>query len=211
MQNIIMRIIEFKVVFSVHADKIQYLFPAIRKDSPMNVLAALVLGLLIGWLIEWIIDWFYWRARIQASIDENSRLEKENAHLRGNALLEEENAILMREHKKLDEENSSLKEHITQLEDELNQIKASALIAGLLNKDGTHNFQAVKGIGPAFEKRLNEAGIHTFEQLSQLTPQDMEKILGTLYKRFFSKKNTILTQAQEFAKHIATSQGKRKA
>jgi predicted flap endonuclease-1-like 5' DNA nuclease len=144
-------------------------------------------------------------------VDDVSRLEKENARLQGNARLEEENTTLMREHKKLDEENSTLKECIADLEAEISQIKAAAIIGHLLNKDGTHNIEAIKGIGPAFAKRLNEAGILTFEQLAQLTPQDMEKILGTLYKRFFSKENTILAQAQEFAKHIAASQGKRKA
>ena len=178
----------------------------------MNVLAALVLGLLIGWLIEWIIDWFYWRARMRPLAEENSHLKNEIDRLKANAHLDEENTTLMREHKKLDEENASLKARLTELETELSQIKASAIIGHLLNKDGTHNFEAIKGIGPAFAKRLNEAGIRTFEQLSQLTPQDMEKILGTLYKRFFSKKeNTILAQAAEFAKHIATAQGKRKA
>ena len=177
----------------------------------MNVLAALVLGLLIGWLIEWIIDWFYWRARMRPLVEENSRLEKEHAHLKENAQPEEANTTLMREHKELDEENSSLKERLAELEAEINRIKVSASIGHLLNKDGTHNFQAIKGIGPAFSKRLNEAGIHTYEQLAQLTPQDMEKILGTLYKRFFSKNNKILTQAKESAKQIAASQGKQKA
>jgi predicted flap endonuclease-1-like 5' DNA nuclease len=178
----------------------------------MNVLATLVLGLLIGWLIEWIIDWFYWRARMRPLADEISRLEKENAHLQENAHLEEENTTLMREHKKLDEENSSLKERLLDVEAEINQIKAAALIGHLLNKDGTHNLEAIKGIGPAFAKRLNAAGIRTFEQLGQLTSEDMEKILGTLYKRFFAKKgDTILAQANEFAKHIAAAQGKRKA
>jgi len=162
----------------------------------MNILAALVLGLLVGWLVEWIIDWFYWRARIQAAImQENPDSEK----------LKKENA-------RLEEENADLKERIAKLEDEINQIKTSALIGHLLNKDGSHNFQSIKGIGPAFSKRLNEAGIVTFEQLAQLTPQDMERILGTLYKRFFSKNNKVLSQAKEYAKHIAAaSQGKRKA
>jgi len=177
----------------------------------MNVLAALVLGLLIGWLIEWFIDWFYWRARMHPLVEENSRLEKENAHLKENAQQEEENITLIQEHKKLNEENSTLKERLAELEAEISRIKVSALIGHLLNKDGAHNLQAIKGIGPAFAKRLNDSGIKTFEQLAQQTPQDMERILGTLYKRFFSKKNTILTQAKEFTKHIVASQGKQKA
>jgi predicted flap endonuclease-1-like 5' DNA nuclease len=208
MLNMIAQIIGIKVVFSIHADKIQYPLPVTRKDSPMNVLAALVLGILLGWFAEWIIDWFYWRGRMSPLVEENSRLAKENVYLKENIQLDEENTTLMREHKKLDEENIDLKARLSELEAEINQIKASALIGHLLNKDGTHNFQAIKGIGPAFSKRLNEAGVSTYEQLAQLTPQDMEKILGTLYKRFFSKKNTILTQAQEFAKHITISQGK---
>jgi predicted flap endonuclease-1-like 5' DNA nuclease len=208
MLNMIAQIIGIKVVFSIHADKIRYPLPVTRKDSLMNVLAALILGILIGWLIEWIIDWFYWRSRMQAAIEEKpsqERLEKVNS------ILEEENTILMREHKNLDEENSRLKERITELEVEINQIKTSAMIGHLLNKDGTHNLQAIKGIGPAFAKRLNESGIHTFEELGELTAQDMERILGTLYKRFFAKKNNILPQAKEFTKLIAASQGKRKA
>ena len=177
----------------------------------MNVLAALVLGLLIGWLIEWIIDWFYWRAHMRPLAEENSRLAQENIRLKANAQLDEENTTLMREHKKLDEENSSLKARLTELEAELNQIKASALIGHLLNKDGTHNLEAIKGIGPAFAKRLHEAGSNTFDQLGQLTTQDMERILGTLYKRFFAKKNNIIPQAKDFAKLINTAQGKQKA
>ena len=176
----------------------------------MNVPAALVLGLLVGWLAEWIIDWFYWRGRIHSLAEENLRLEKAHTHLKENAALEEENTTLMRGYQKLDEENSGLKERIESLEAEISQIKATAIVGHLLNKDGSHNFQAVKGIGPAFAKRLNEAGVRTYAQLAQLTPQDMERILGTLYKRFFSKKNTIIAQAQEFARHIAASQGKPK-
>ncbi len=173
----------------------------------MNIIAIFVLGLLIGWVVEWVIDWFYWRGRIHTLTEENARLQKEQ---QGSD--DEEKTTLIRERKKLDEENSDLKIRLAELEDEINRIKAAALIGHLLNKDGTHNFQAVKGIGPTFAKRLNEAGIKTFEQLAQQTPEDMERILGTLYKRFFAKKgNAILDQAAGFAKNIAAAQGKRKA
>ena len=135
----------------------------------MNLLAALVLGLLIGWVIEWVIDWLYWRGRII-------------------------NAAL---------ENASLKERITTLEEENRKrplsIGPKAKSTLLTDKDGNDNFQAIKGIGPAFSKRLHDAGIHTFEQLSQLTPEQMEEILGPLFKRFFAKENSILAHARELA------------
>jgi len=96
-------------------------------------------------------------------------------------------------------EKDKLKERIASLEEEL-QMKGKARKATpRRDRVGKDNFQAIYGIGPAFSKRLNDAGIHTFEQLSKLTRRELEEILGTLFKRFFSRENTILAQAKEFA------------
>ena len=100
-------------------------------------------------------------------------------------------------------ENVNLKERITSLEAPGGQKLESAKGIPLTDAEGNHNFQAIKGIGPVFAKRLNEAGVHTFEQLSQLTPKEMEAVLGELYKRFFSKQNSIIVQAKEFARQKA--------
>ncbi len=96
-------------------------------------------------------------------------------------------------------ENTSLKERITALEASRDQRRVSAKGVSLIDKDGNDNFQAIKGIGPIFAKRLKEAGIQTFEELSRLSSKDLEGILGKLYKRFFSKEESILAQAKEFA------------
>ena len=96
-------------------------------------------------------------------------------------------------------ENTSLKDRITALETKKNRRVLSSKNVPLRNKDGSDNFQAIKGIGPVFAKRLKDAGVTTFEQLSKLKSRQMEEILGTLYKRFFSKQETILAQAKEFA------------
>ncbi len=100
-------------------------------------------------------------------------------------------------------ENTTLRERITSLEAERDARPLSAPNPLLTDKDGHDNFQAIKGIGPVFSQRLHEAGITTFEELSQLTPREMEEILGTLFKRFFSKENRILAQAKEFAQQRA--------
>lgn len=97
-------------------------------------------------------------------------------------------------------ENTSLRERISSLESAKNQRRLSAKGISLTDKDGNDNFQAIKGIGPVFAKRLKEAGIQTFEQLSQLPSKDLEGILGNLYKRFFSKEESIRAQAKEFAR-----------
>ena len=102
-------------------------------------------------------------------------------------------------------ENLQLKERIASLELEkaaLQKAKSRKSVP-VRDRAGSDNLQAIKGIGPAFAKRLNEAGVHTFEQLSKLSPRDLEAILGTLFKRFFSEKNTIQAQAKEFAQEKA--------
>jgi predicted flap endonuclease-1-like 5' DNA nuclease len=100
-------------------------------------------------------------------------------------------------------ENTNLRERIIALEAKKNQRILSAKNIPLIDKDGNDNFQAIKGIGPVFAKRLKESGVTTFEQLSKLKSKQMEEVLGTLYKRFFSKQETILAQAKEFAKQRA--------
>jgi predicted flap endonuclease-1-like 5' DNA nuclease len=100
-------------------------------------------------------------------------------------------------------ENTALKECITSLEAMKNQRLLSPKNVPLTDVDGNDNFQAIKGIGPVFAKRLKESGVTTFDQLSKLKSKQLEEILGTLYKRFFSKQETILAQAKEFAKQKA--------
>ena len=100
-------------------------------------------------------------------------------------------------------ENTSLKERITSLEARKAPRLLSPKNLPLTNADGTDNFQAIKGIGPVFAKRLKDSGVTTFDQLSKLKSKQLEEILGTLYKRFFSKQETILAQAREFARQRA--------
>jgi predicted flap endonuclease-1-like 5' DNA nuclease len=100
-------------------------------------------------------------------------------------------------------ENTNLKALITSLEAEKNKKSPSAETTPITDEAGKDNLQAIKGIGPVFSKRLNEAGIYTFEQLSQLTSKELEEILGQLFKRFFSKEETIIAQAKEFAQQKA--------
>lgn len=38
------------------------------------------------------------------------------------------------------------------------------------------DLKQIKGIGPALEQQLNALGIHTFQQIASLSPEDIEKI-----------------------------------
>ena len=138
----------------------------------MGVIASIVLGLLIGWLVEWVIDWFYWRGRIRPIAEENARLARDNA---------------------------DLKERLASIEAKVSRKSQLAKTRPTGDRAGKDNLQAIRGVGPVISKRLNEAGVYTFEELSRLTPDELQEIMGALSKRFFPKQESILTQAKEFA------------
>lgn len=142
----------------------------------MSVLASIVLGLLIGWCIEWAIDWFYWRGQMRPVAKENARLAQDNA---------------------------DLKERIASLETKVGRKSQLAKTRPTSDRAGKDNLQAIKGVGPVISKRLNEAGIYTFEELSQLNANELEEIMGPLAKRFFPKQERILTQAKDLAEQKA--------
>jgi len=56
----------------------------------------------------------------------------------------------------------------------------------------------IKGIGPVIARRLNQAGIYTYEELAGLTQDEFEEALGNLLERFINEKS-ILRQARELA------------
>ena len=62
----------------------------------------------------------------------------------------------------------------------------------------TDDLKKIKGIGPVIAKRLNEAGIYTFEQLADLTLDEFEEALGDLLQRFINER-AILRHARELA------------
>ena len=138
----------------------------------MNILLALVLGLLIGWLVEWVIDWVYWRSRMRAAAEDNAKLAQENADLKG---------------------------RISALETKANRKSQLSKTKPVRDKAGMDNLQAIRGVGPVIAKRLNEAGIYTFEEMAQLTPEELEEILGALIKKFFPGEGKMIAQAKEFA------------
>ena len=60
------------------------------------------------------------------------------------------------------------------------------------------DLKLIKGIGPVIERKLNEAGISTFEQLGKLTPDDLRRILGNAIERL-SDEEALLRHARDRA------------
>jgi predicted flap endonuclease-1-like 5' DNA nuclease len=61
----------------------------------------------------------------------------------------------------------------------------------------------LKGIGPASVKRLNKAGVHTFDDLARLAPEELRNILGNVLKRAGISENQVIAEAEKFAKQKA--------
>lgn len=61
------------------------------------------------------------------------------------------------------------------------------------------DLKVIKGIGPVIERKLNEAGIYTFEQLGNLTVAQLRRILGNVIERL-SDEETLLQQARDLAR-----------
>ena len=61
------------------------------------------------------------------------------------------------------------------------------------------DLKVIKGIGPVIERKLNEAGIYTFEQLGNLTVSQLRRILGNAIERL-SDEEALLQQARDLAR-----------
>lgn len=61
------------------------------------------------------------------------------------------------------------------------------------------DLKIIKGIGTVIERKLNEAGIYTFEQLGDLTPADLRRILGNMIERL-ANEESLLQQARDLAR-----------
>lgn len=107
-------------------------------------------------------------------------------------------------------ENASLREYIRTLEDRLTPmpmdtrsipqaenppVETPAPVQTASQKD---DLKMIKGIGPAIEKRLNQAGIQTFAALAALSTQQLEGILGNA-KRLVQE-GDLIQQAKKLAR-----------
>jgi predicted flap endonuclease-1-like 5' DNA nuclease len=109
-------------------------------------------------------------------------------------------------------ENASLQEYIRSLEV---QLQPKSLEAKSMQRSAPQaipveapaptatsekdNLKVIKGIGPAIERKLNSAGIHSFAALAELSKQDLENILGNQVKRL-QDENDLIAQAKKLAR-----------
>jgi predicted flap endonuclease-1-like 5' DNA nuclease len=102
-------------------------------------------------------------------------------------------------------ENAALRDYIRSLEMQLQpksleskSVQRTATQAPAQAASEKDDLKAIKGIGPAIEKKLNHAGIQTFDALARLTVEELESILGNT--RRLVKEGDLIAQAEKLAR-----------
>ncbi len=138
----------------------------------MKALKVFIFGMLYGWFVKFAIDRIYRDHEVEA----------------------------------IRNENAAFKEYIRSLETKLQSkslesrsvAPAAAQSGPVQTGTGKDDLKVIKGIGPAIEKKLNDAGIATFESLAGLTVEELENILGST-KRLVQDKGNLIAQAEKLA------------
>jgi predicted flap endonuclease-1-like 5' DNA nuclease len=162
----------------------------------MTPIVAFISGLFIGWLIEWVIDWFYWRRRIKPYEDAAAECHSKVIDL------ETELSASQYEVNSLQEKVNTLELEKARLEalSQQTQQELAAARAQVVNiqPTSTDNLEDIKGIGPVIARKLNDGGIHTFEQLAAQTPEYLRTLLGDAVQRL-ADEESLIAQAAQFA------------
>ena len=108
-------------------------------------------------------------------------------------------------------ENASLQEYVRTLESQFQarSLESKSIVQSTIASstpqpepaqptDEKDDLQVIRGIGPAIEKKLNNAGVYTFEALAGLSVAELETILGNA--RRLAREGDLISQAKQLAR-----------
>ena len=147
----------------------------------MRVLKVFMFGLLYGWFLKIAFDRIYRENELEDLRNENQSLQ-EYIH-----------SFETRPQPK-SAESKSVQPTSTQ-----SQSQPEVGRAAVPRPSEKDDLKIIRGVGPAIEKKLNEAGIRTYAALAALRPQDLENILGSRVKRL-QDENDLIAQAKQLAR-----------
>ncbi|HEY3474193.1 MAG TPA: helix-hairpin-helix domain-containing protein [Anaerolineales bacterium] len=146
----------------------------------MRAFKVFIFGLLYGWFIKIAFDRIYRENEIEDLQNENAALNEYIESLEMRARSGSQEAISTRRQ---------------QSAPQALPVEAPAQPPASEKDD----LKVIRGIGPAIERKLNNAGIHTFAELSQMSPEQLEGILGKMVKRL-QDEDDLIAQARELAR-----------
>ncbi|HET6596684.1 MAG TPA: helix-hairpin-helix domain-containing protein [Anaerolineales bacterium] len=154
----------------------------------MRAFKVFIFGLLYGWFFKIAFDRIYRGNEIDDVRNENASLRD---YIRSLEMQLQPKSL---ETKSL--QRTTPEAPRAEIPAERQETSAPALTQETSEKD---DLKVIKGIGPAIERKLNSAGIHSFAALSQLSAADLENILGNQVKRL-QDENDLIRQAKRLAK-----------
>lgn len=147
----------------------------------MKVLRVFFLGVVFGMLMRWILDKILLEDNLRELADENALLKQRIQSLE-----------LPRARASLSAQRSP---SVPLPVEDMPPIPADETGPITPHRD---DLKMIKGVGPVIEKKLNDAGVYTFDQMSRLTTEQLQAILG-LSKRVVQNSDNLLSQAKKFA------------
>jgi predicted flap endonuclease-1-like 5' DNA nuclease len=148
----------------------------------MRAIRVFILGVIFGVYLKWIIDEIYTRDHLRMIADENAQLKDRLQLLEGARSVQRVNPTPQPDQRPV-------------------PVAAPKPPRRTSPKD---DLKKIKGIGPVMEKKLNAAGINTYEQFSRLTTQQIQNILG-ISKRVVQSADNLITQAKKLAQQKSKS------
>lgn len=133
------------------------LFAAVQEDEDNSIFSKLMMGLMLGMAIGWVL------LRYRRQEVENGQWERKSTTSDGEIEITE--AVLAEE--EAEEENS----------EQASKAQPSSSEAPVAKKTSSDKLEAIKGIGPVFARRLNAAGINTYQQLVDTPPEKIRAIV----------------------------------
>jgi large subunit ribosomal protein L21 len=165
----------------------------------MRAIRVFILGVIFGVYLKWIIDEIYTRDHLRMIADENTQLKDRLLLLEGARSMPRVNPT----------PNPLETRPIMQTSPTPQPDQRPAPVATpkparrAASKD---DLKKIKGIGPVMEKKLNAAGVNTYEQFSRLTTQQLQNILG-ISKRVVQSADNLITQAKKLAQQSRSRTG----
>ena len=147
----------------------------------MKVLRVLFVGLVFGWLMRWIIDKIFLEEDLRMLVNENDLLRQR---------LQTLEAPRTRQDRPVQRPApASLP---------MEEVEPVAAMGSGPIPPHRDDLKMIKGVGPQIEKKLNTAGVYTFDQMSRLTTEQLQAILG-VSRRNVQNTDNLITQAKKFA------------
>ena len=147
----------------------------------MRILRVFFVGLLYGWFLRWIVDQIFLEDKLKRLTDENTLLQQ---HIQ---TLEARKSLKTQPVQPMQADSLPI--------EQVQPIAATDEGASIERRD---DLKLIKGIGPQFEKKLNAAGIYTFDDLSRLSTSELQSILGRS-KRAVENTDKLIKEAKKFA------------